>query len=273
MPARKTKFAFDVLEDFVPVAEIGNAPFVINVLPSFPANTISELAAYVHVSTYQAWDEVATWYQGLIKGQVDSSPQIRAAVHEVTRGIADERGRIRALYDYVVGKTRYVGLEFGIHGFQPYRTPQIFARKFGDCKDKASLLVVMLKEAGIPSTMVLARTRTGGDIDSRPASLAPFDHAIVYVPKYDWYLDGTAEFSGADELPASDQDIPVLLVNEKKLVRNSRSLSRASASRTRPSFSTSMMRLPSSPRCRPVDPLRSTKNATATSRRRRSRRM
>jgi transglutaminase-like putative cysteine protease len=185
--------------------------------PGMPG--FSELAAYVHVSTYQAWDEVASWYQGLIKGQVEGSPQIRAAVKEATKGITDERAKIRALYDYVVGKTRYVGLEFGIHGFQPYRTQQVFARKFGDCKDKASLLTVMLKEAGIPSTMVLARTRTGGDIDAKPASLAPFDHAIVYVPKYDWYLDGTAEFSGADELPASDQDIPVLLVNEKKLVR------------------------------------------------------
>jgi tetratricopeptide (TPR) repeat protein/transglutaminase-like putative cysteine protease len=185
--------------------------------PGMPG--FSELAAYVHVSTYQTWDEVATWYQGLIKGQLDTSPQIKNAVREVTKGMTDERAKVRAIYDYVVGKTRYVGLEFGIHGYQPYRTPQIFARKFGDCKDKASLLVVMLKEAGIPSTMVLARTRHGGDLDPQPASLAPFDHAIAYIPKYNWFLDGTAEFSGAEELPAQDQDIPVLLVNEKKLVR------------------------------------------------------
>jgi len=39
------------------------------------------------------------------------------------------------------------------------------------------------------------------------------------VPKYDLYLDGTAEFSGAGELPASDQDIPVLLVESGKLAR------------------------------------------------------
>jgi hypothetical protein len=41
----------------------------------------------------------------------------------------------------------------------------------------------------------------------------------VYVPKYDLFLDGTAEFSGADELPAQDQDIPVLIVSEGKLRR------------------------------------------------------
>ena len=109
-------------------------------------------------------------------------------------------------------QTRYVGLEFGIHGYQPYAVTQVFARKFGDCKDKASLLVAMLREIGVEASLVLARTRRGGDLDAEPASLAPFDHAIAYVPKYDLFLDGTAEFSGADELPAQDQDIPVLVV-------------------------------------------------------------
>jgi hypothetical protein len=138
---------------------------------------------------------------------------------EAVKGLTDERAKIRAVYDLVVRKTRYVGLEFGIHGYQPYRTTQVFARKFGDCKDKASLLKVMLREIGVEASLVLARTRRGGDLDPEPASLAPFDHAIVYVPKYDLFLDGTAEFSGADELPAQDQDIPVLIVSEGKLRR------------------------------------------------------
>jgi Tfp pilus assembly protein PilF len=185
--------------------------------PGMPG--FSDVAAYVHVSTYQKWEDVAAWYQGLVKGQMEASPQIRAAVREVTKGLTDEQARIRAIYDYVITKTRYVGLEFGIHGYQPYRMSQVFARKFGDCKDKAALLVVMLKEAGISASMVLARTRRGGDLDAVPASLAPFDHAIAYVPKYDLFLDGTAEFSGAMELPAQDQDIPVLVVSSKKLQR------------------------------------------------------
>ena len=179
----------------------------------------SELAAYVHVSTYKTWDDVATWYTGLVKPQLEPNAAIQRAVKDAIKGLKDERAKIRAVYDLVVKRTRYVGLEFGIHGYQPYKVAQVFARKFGDCKDKASLLVVMLKEAGINASLVLARTRQGGDLDREPASLAPFDHAIAYVPKYDLYLDGTAEFSGADELPAQDQDISVLQVNAGKLVR------------------------------------------------------
>jgi hypothetical protein len=175
----------------------------------------------VHVSTYKNWADVAAWYRGLVRGQLETSPAITRAALETVRAIParDERARIAAIYDYVVRKTRYVGLEFGIHGYQPYRMSQVFARKFGDCKDKAGLLVTMLKQIGVESTLVLARTRRGGDLDAEPASLAPFDHAIAYVPKYDLYLDGTAEFSGSGELPAQDQDIPVLMVQTGKLVR------------------------------------------------------
>jgi transglutaminase-like putative cysteine protease len=179
----------------------------------------SDLAPYLHVSTYRSWQAVATWYQGLVREQLVPSEAIRRAAREAVAHLTDERARIRAVYDLVVRRTRYVGLEFGIHGYQPYRVSQVFARKFGDCKDKASLLAVMLREIGVDATLVLARTRRGGDIDAEPASLAPFDHAIVYVPKYRLYLDGTAEFSGSKELPAQDQDIPVLLVGTGQLVR------------------------------------------------------
>jgi tetratricopeptide (TPR) repeat protein len=180
--------------------------------PGMPGFT--DVAAYVHVSTYKTWEDVAQWYWGLVHEELTPDENIKRAVAEAVKGLSDERARIRAVYDLVVKKTRYVGLEFGIHGYKPYRVTQVFARKFGDCKDKASLLVAMLKEIHVPATLVLARTRHGGDLDGFPASLAPFDHAIAYVPKYKLFLDGTAEFSGSDELPAQDQDIPVLLVTD-----------------------------------------------------------
>ncbi|HEY2745919.1 MAG TPA: DUF3857 domain-containing protein [Polyangia bacterium] len=203
-------------DDKVYTFRAANVPKV-DAEPGMPGFT--DVAAYVHVSTYKTWEDVAAWYRGLVAEQLQSSPQIHDAVMDAVKGLTDERAKIRAVYDLVVRKTRYVGLEFGIHGYQPYRTTQVFARKFGDCKDKASLLVVMLREIGVDASLVLARTRRGGDLDPEPASLAPFDHAIVYVPRYDLFLDGTAEFSGADELPAQDQDIPVLIVSEGKLRR------------------------------------------------------
>src|SRR5690606_37030775 len=92
----------------------------------------------------------------------------------------------------------------------------IYNRRFGDCKGKASLLKVMLGLIGVESHLVLVRTRDLGTIGDAPASLSVFNHAIVYVPKYDLYMDGTAEHSGAFELPAGDQGASVLIVEDGK---------------------------------------------------------
>ena len=176
----------------------------------------AEALGHVHVSTYKSWDELGRWYWGLIKDQFTADDEVRRRVAEITKGLSDDKAKVRAVYNFVVQKTRYVALEFGIHGFKPYRSAQIFARGFGDCKDKATLIVTMLKELGIPATIVIVRTGLRGDFETEPASLAPFDHAIAYVPSLDLYLDGTAEWTGSTELPAMNRGALAMQVNEGK---------------------------------------------------------
>jgi len=174
----------------------------------------SEVASTLSVSTYRTWEEVGRYYWRLIRDQLHPDASIRAAAEEALTGVdrTDRRAVVRALYEYVVSRTRYVALEFGIHGYQPYPVDRVLARRFGDCKDKASLLHAMLEAAGVDSRIVLLRMRSLGAIPSEPASLAVFNHAILYVPSLDWYLDGTAEFHGATELPAADRQASILVV-------------------------------------------------------------
>ncbi len=174
----------------------------------------TEVLGHVHVSTYKSWEEMDRWYWGLIKDQLVPDDEVRRLAESLTKGLKDDRAKARAIYDYVSQKTRYVALEFGIHGFKPYRCAQIFARGFGDCKDKATLIVTMLRALGIQATPVVVRTANKGDIEPSPASLAPFDHMIAYVPSLDVYLDGTAEYTGELELPAMDRGALALQVNE-----------------------------------------------------------
>ncbi len=173
-----------------------------------------ELLGHVHVSTYKDWNTMAQWYWGLVKDQFIPDDEVKRRVAEITKGLKDDKAKVKAVYNYVVQKTRYVALEFGIHGFKPYRCAQIFARGFGDCKDKATLIVVMLKELNIPATIVIVRTGMRGQFETEPASLAPFDHAIAYVPSLDLYLDGTAEFTGSNEFPGMDRGSLAIQINE-----------------------------------------------------------
>jgi transglutaminase-like putative cysteine protease/tetratricopeptide (TPR) repeat protein len=175
----------------------------------------AEVAPFLHVSTYRNWDEVGRWYWNLVADQLAADEPLRRAAAEATAGARTTADKVRALHSFVLENTRYVALEFGIHGYKPYRVSQVLSRRFGDCKDKAALLVVLLREAGIDADMVLLRTRRAGRVTTTPASLAIFDHAIAYVPALGLYLDGTAEFSGLSELPAEDQGVTALRVNAR----------------------------------------------------------
>jgi len=178
---------------------------------------------YVHVSTYPSWAEVARFYEGLVREQLKPGPAVRAVAERIAAevrgraaGRSDEELRadlVRAVYDYVVTNVRYVGLEFGIHGYKPYQVDQILQRRFGDCKDKASLMHALLEVLGIDSRLVLLRMHRLGAIPEKPASLAVFNHAILYVPGLDLWLDGTATGSGSRELPAEDRGATVLVLN------------------------------------------------------------
>jgi hypothetical protein len=89
----------------------------------------------------------------------------------------------------------------------------VLARRFGDCKDKASLMHALLEAAGIDSRIVLLRMKRLGNLPEKPASLAGFNHAILYVPELDLWLDGTASNTGSGELPSEDRGATVLVVN------------------------------------------------------------
>lgn len=184
------------------------------ILPEAGMPGITEIVPFLLLSSFDSWQALAHWYIDLAKPQWVIDDAIRQKTQRLIAGSSDPMEKIQRIHNYVVKSTRYVALEFGIHGFKPYPVSQVFQRRFGDCKDKASLLKVMLNEAGIDANFVLTRTTQNGDIDSQFPSPYLFDHAIVYVPDFDLFLDGTAEFSGTKELPGLDQGALVLIVKD-----------------------------------------------------------
>ncbi|MFH1903903.1 MAG: DUF3857 domain-containing protein [bacterium] len=178
-----------------------------------------EITPYLLISTFKDWTDMARWYADLTRDQMESSPEIKKIVASLTENKNTEIDKIEAIYNYVVKKIRYVALEFGIHGYKPYKACQVFSRKFGDCKDKALLIMTMLKEAGIPSEIVLVRTRSRGRFDLSQASLGLFNHAICHIRLKggkELWLDGTAEYSSINEIPWMDQGVGVFVVDLKR---------------------------------------------------------
>lgn len=186
---------------------------------------LSEVMPFVHVSTYRSWQQVADFWWGLVRDQLRANGEVRETAERLQRETlaarraagadpaGDERAVVDAVHAFVVTNIRYVGLEIGIHGYKPYRVDDVLARRFGDCKDKASLTHALLGVLGIDSRLVLLRMRNLGAMPEQPASLSIFNHAILHVPRFDLWLDGTASFHGTRQLPGEDQEASVLVVN------------------------------------------------------------
>lgn len=185
-------------------------------VPAIEAEPMSppytELATLVSVSTYQSWEDLGRWYAHLFRDQLELDAEARAAGRAAIAGATDEAEKVRRLYDYVVKSTRYVGIELGIHGWKPFKASETHRRRYGDCKDKATLLAALLRDNGIEATVALVRTVDRGPFPASHATMWAFNHAITYVPSLDLYLDGTAERSGSGELPYQDQGAFVLVV-------------------------------------------------------------
>jgi hypothetical protein len=175
-----------------------------------PAAT--EIAPYVHVSTFASWEDLGHWYAEMIRPQLKLDSNLRDVAARIVAGKKNEFDKIDAIYQFVLRNTHYVALEFGVYSYKPYPVTQTYERRFGDCKDKASLIVALLRQAGIDADLALLRTRRMGEIDPRAASIALFNHAIVYLPKWDLWLDGTAEYFSPRELPVEDQGAMALVV-------------------------------------------------------------
>ncbi len=158
------------------------------------------------------WRQLGEWYAALVRPQFALDSALQHEVARLVRGGHTDRDKVAAIQDFVLRSTRYVALEFGVYSYKPYPVAQTFARRFGDCKDKASLMIAMLRAAGIDAELALVRTRSLGNVADQPASVAVFDHAVAYVPKFDLWLDGTAEY-GMRELPSEDQGALALTVN------------------------------------------------------------
>lgn len=180
----------------------------------------SEVLAQVRVSTFRTWDDLARFYWNLARPQLDVDDEVRAKIDEIAADARTDADKTLAVYRYAKS-LRYVALELGIEGIRPRRCALTLARGWGDCKDKAAVIVTMLRELGVDARMVLVRTMQRGLTRTEPPSLATFDHAIAYVPSLDLYLDGTAEGHGTAELPAMDRGAIALVVapDGGKLVR------------------------------------------------------
>jgi tetratricopeptide (TPR) repeat protein len=171
----------------------------------------------VEFATGASWASIATQY--LATSEPQTVPEDTASILPKDFP-AGRMERIRAIVKVLHHEVRYTGVEFGAARLTPMRPAEVIKRHYGDCKDKATLLVAMLRAAGIPANLALLSTGVGRDVDPGLPGISQFDHAIVYVPASPdggsaLWIDATAETFTVGSIPYQDEGRNALIIDAK----------------------------------------------------------
>ena len=190
--------------------------------PSMPVEpSIADAASQLprlSYSSVQTWERVSQWYRDLAKERYEADDAIRAFTQELTQGLDDHEAKLRSIYNFVAGDIRYVGIEYGQGAYQPSPAPEVLRYRYGDCKDKATLLITMYDLIGQKAYPALLQPSPYEPVDTSLPSPTQFSHLIVAMPTPDGdylWLDPTAAYCRFGELPHADQGRTALVVNEE----------------------------------------------------------
>ena len=155
---------------------------------------IREIALKLLVTTVPSFEVWSSWYYKLASKNFVVDSSLRAKIHELTDTLESLDAKIRALFLFVSNNIRYVETKLTGKkgGYEPAPATVTFNRKYGVCRDKAALLVTMLREIGVDAYIVLCNPTMRIDQD---IAVDEFNHAVVAIKKDGGYefLDPTVE--------------------------------------------------------------------------------
>jgi len=175
-------------------------------IPKIPAVTFS---------TGDSWQTLAQSYSKIVDDRIAQS-NVSELAARLVKGKATTTDKMAAIVAYLNREIRYTGIEFDQASVLPHSPADTLKHKYGDCKDKSTLLVAILRAAGIPADLVLLNAGDRLDVPDDLPGMGLFDHAIVYVPGDPAiWIDATDEQARIGQLPDSDHGRLALVVNAR----------------------------------------------------------
>ena len=131
----------------------------------------------------ETWQDFGAFIAQLNTGRDVLPPALAQQVQALTTGLTSDADKIAALYRFLQENTRYVSIQLGIGGWQPFPASYVYEKGYGDCKALSNYMVALLRAAGIEAHYALVyASRADRDIQADfPAN--QFNHVIVCVPQ------------------------------------------------------------------------------------------
>jgi hypothetical protein len=160
-----------------------------------------------------SWQAFGSFIGELMAGRSVLPDQLKSLVQETTAGLTTDKEKIDALYRLMQGRTRYVGVQLGIGGWQPFSAEYVETNRYGDCKALSNYMGAMLSEVGINAYPVLVNSSSTPffPVDESFTTSA-FNHMILYVPGEEMYLECTSSLAPTGYLGEGTDDRNVLWI-------------------------------------------------------------
>jgi hypothetical protein len=164
------------------------------------------------VSTFRSYEELGRAYGKAALPKTKVTPEIASLAADITKNIAGHRAQAAAIDAWVKKNIRYVAIFLSVGRVVPHDAEAILRNKFGDCKDKATLMTSLLAAKGIASEAALINLGNAYSLPE-PPTLVALNHVILYLPEFDLYDDPTANGNAFGVLAAEAYDKPVVRVS------------------------------------------------------------
>lgn len=98
---------------------------------------------------FSNWHNYGRWVHQLLEGRDELPQETIDEIQQLVANAPDDREKVKRLYRYLQEKTRYVSIQYGIGGFQPFEASYVDQKSYGDCKALSNYMVTLLKQVGI----------------------------------------------------------------------------------------------------------------------------
>jgi hypothetical protein len=129
-----------------------------------------------------SWDSYGQFQYQLNAGRDKLPDDVKLKVHQLTDGVKDTKEKIRILYEFMQKNTRYISIQLGIGGWQPFEASYVAQKSYGDCKALSNYMYSLLKEANIKSCYTIIKSGDGETFLATDFPSDQFDHIILFVP-------------------------------------------------------------------------------------------
>lgn len=192
------------------------APHYEQVLPQVQL-ALNQFQVGNYTGSMSTWKDLGLFMASLYRGRDELPTELKTELNKVLLGANNNQEKIERLYRYLQSNMRYVSVQLGIGGWQPFNAEYVYRNKYGDCKALTNFMKAILNYANIKAYPVVIQStdEVPRRFDENFVSDPGFNHVILYIPTEKTWLECTSSDYPVNYVGESNANRQVLMITDE----------------------------------------------------------